>query len=240
MHSRPMAGRLNRLAATSEPSPAYRSNSFPRGRQPAFSRLCKARVAERPRAPLAACPRFIGPAARRTGPQEAGSSPCRQSFTHRDGDAEAHPQPGDAPSSETPPTQKPPELGTPRAQNAPSSERPELRTLRTQSESLERGERCLNRLMPGPPNGRGSTPVSGAPRVPINEKTPPIAGLSPSTPRARLELATLRLTAGCSTIELPRNAHSPVYRTRAEANQAGGLCPGGLSVWRRMMGPASS
>ena len=27
-----------------------------------------------------------------------------------------------------------------------------------------------------------------------------------STPRARLELATLRLTAGCSTIELPRNS----------------------------------
>ena len=119
------AGCLNRLAATSEPSSFSRDNSFPLGRQPAFSRLCKARVAERPRAPLAACPRCMGPAARRTGPQEAGSSPCRQSFLHRDGDAQSSP-----PARKGSELRNPPSSETLRARKTPSSE-----TLRAQKPS---------------------------------------------------------------------------------------------------------
>ena len=37
-------------------------------------------------------------------------------------------------------------------------------------------------------------------------QNPAVAGFPSRAPRARLELATLRLTAGCSTIELPRIA----------------------------------
>ena len=41
------------------------------------------------------------------------------------------------------------------------------------------------------------------------------------TPRARLELATLRLTAGCSTIELPRNAQRSALSDSAPGDSSG-------------------
>ncbi len=58
-------------------------------------------------------------------------------------------------------------------------------------------------------------------------------------PRAGLEPATLRLTAGCSTIELPRIAQRPVYPTSRRGPKPA-QAPGLTSRCRWMTGPDSS
>ena len=72
----------------------------------------------------------------------------------------------------------------------------------------------FRRTSPGHHGGTAPQPSEGwtPTRDPAYPRDSP-----PVTPRAGLEPATLRLTAGCSTIELPRIARAPVYRTPAGA-----------------------